>query len=277
MRSVLAFFLLLCVGVGAQTLEGGQVYSGPLKLTAPNLGASLMLPSGYRAQLASKQGPLIVQSDDDSHRMYLEANVSVIGNPVAMLLQKREYYGLRLFSPMQVKRMRPSLYYRLYDILDESRFTQALVYLVLGPQGRAIELIGFFENGGYEGMRQTMMTMADSISFTSLRVLPKQTSSLYLQLAGGHFVFYERHGSFSEKRELWLCRNADALLHGAYSTANRTSRSTASRRGSWELDEQTLTVKFGDGSFERYRVSKEANTLLFDGAQTFRLPSHACK
>ena len=276
-RMLTLVLLLLLAPSRAQMLETGTVYTGPLKLTAVNLGASMMLPSGWEAQLVSERGPLVLQSRTDASRILMEANVSVTGDPTALLEEKKEYYGLELFSPTQVKRMRPSLYYRLYQVSGSDTFSQALLYLVLGPQGRAVLLYGFFAPGGYDAMRQTMMTFSDSLGFTAMRALPKQLTMLYMQLEDGHFVFYARRGSFSEKREVWLCRGGSAILKGIYTVANNTSRRTLVRRGSWSLDDDRLVLELTDGSVERYRVTKEQNTLFFDGAQTFRLPNHGCR
>lgn len=269
--------MLLGIWLHAQTLAVGELYTGPMKLSAPNLGASLMLPSGWEAQLVSQRGPLVLQSREDSSRILMEANVSVTGNPAAMLGEKLEYYGLELFSATQIKQMRTSLYYRLYQVRGSDTFTQALLYVVVGSQGRAILLYGFFDLDGYVPMRQTMMTLSDTMGFTPIRALPHQMTQLYLQLASGHFVFYEKKGSFSEKRELWLCRDGRAFLRGSYAVANTTSRQTVQRRGSWSLDGDRLVLELSGGFRQRYRVSKENNTLLFDGAQTFRLPNHACE
>ena len=274
-----ALVLLLLMALGAlraEELAPGTVYSGPVKLSAPNLGASLMLPLGWDAQLATPAGPLVLQSRTSSSRILMEANISVTGDPLGMLDEKMEYYGLDLYSPVQIKHMRPSIYYRLYQVDGSQTFSQALLYLVLGTQGRAVLLYGFFDSGEYETMRQMMMTLSDSLGFTAIRVLPQQMSGLYLQLEGGHFVFYERQGSFSEKREVWLCRDGRATLKGVYTVANNTSRTTTTRRGKWHLDGRKLVLEFGDGSAERYRVTKTENTIFFGGAQTFRLPNYAC-
>ena len=269
--------LLLFLGVSrAELLETGRVYTGPLKLTALNLGASMMLPEGWEGQLVADAGPLVLQSRTDASRILMEANVSITGDPTAMLGEKKEYYGLELFSPTQIKRMRPSLYYRLYQVKGSDTFSQALVYLVVGTQDRAVVLYGFFTPGGYDTMRQTMMTFSDSLGFTAMRALPEQMTQLYLQLEDGHFVFYARRGSFSEKREVWLCRSGDAVLKGIYTVANNTSRSVTVRRGKWSMQDDRLVLEFTDGVSERYRVTKEENTLFFDGAQTFRLPNHGC-
>ena len=270
--------LLLLSGVShAQMLETGTVYTGPVKLTAVNLGASMMLPSGWEAQLVSERGPLVLQSRSDASRLLMEANVSIAGSPTALLGEKMAYYGLELFSSTQVKRMRPSLYYRLYQVRGSETFSQALLYLVLGPQGRAVLLYGFFAPGGYDTMRQTMMTFSDSLGFTPMRALPQQLSQLYMQLDGGHFVFYARRGSFSEKREVWLCRGGNAVFKGIYTVANNTSRRAVVRRGKWSLQDEFLVLELSDGALERYRVTKEENTLFFDGAQTFRLPNYGCR
>lgn len=261
----------------ARALQIGEIYSGPEKLSAPNLGASLMLPGGWNAQLQDPKGPLILQSQTDSSRIMVEANVSVYGNPADMLREKMVYYGLDLFSPSQIKQMRPSMMYRLYRVEGSETFSQALVYLILGTQKRAVLLYGFFDPEHYASMRQTMLTLADSLGFTTIRNLPKHLSSRHMQLSGGHYVFYERRGSFSEKRELWLCGDGTAVLKGTYAAANDTTRTAIVRRGSWHLEQEWLRIVLQDGTQERYRVLQENNTLYFDKAQTFRLPNHLCR
>ena len=275
-RMVTLVLLLLSGVLRAEMLETGKVYTGPLKLTSFDLGASMMLPAGWEAQLAAETGPLVLQSRADASRILLEANVSVTDDPTMILGEKKAYYGLDLFSSTQIKRMRPSLYYRLYQVEGSDTFSQALLYLVLGPQGRAVLLYGFFAPGGYDTMRQTMMTFSDSLGFTAMRALPEQLTHLYLQLEDGHFVFYARRGSFSEKREVWLCRSGDAVLKGIHTVANKTSRSVVVHRGKWFLQDDRLVLEFTDGTAERFRVTKEQNTLYFDDAQTFRLPNHGC-
>ena len=269
--------LLLLTSLQAELLEMGTVYTGPKKLTAIDLGASMMLPAGWEAQLASERGPLVMQSLSGNTRILLEANMSVTGNPAAFLEEKKLYYGLELFSPTQIKRMRPSLYYRLYQVEGSDTYSQALLYLIIGPQGRSVLMYGFFEPGDYDTMRQTMMTFSDTLGFTAMRALPQQMSRLYMQLENAHFVFYARRGSFSERREVWLCRSGSAILKGIYTVANNTSRRAIVRKGQWSFADNVLTLALNDGSVERYRVSKQENTLYFDDAQTFRLPNYGCK
>jgi len=276
-RTLLLALLLIGVVLHSEELEVGKVYTGPVKLSAPNFGASLMLPDGWDAQLVKQRGPLVLQSRSDSSRILMEANLSVTGSALALLGEKIEYYGLELFSPAQIKHMRPSQYYRLYQVEGSDTFSQALVYLVLGTQGRAVLLYGFFTPGGYEAMRQTMMTLSDTMGFTAIRALPTQLTSLYMQIQGGHFVFYERRSSFSEKRELWLCLSGETLLKSTQASANKTTRVKIGRRGKWRLEGNRLILEFVDGTEERYRVTQEQNTLYFDGAQTFRLPNYACQ
>jgi hypothetical protein len=274
------FFLaiLLLAGVlQADTLRPGEIYSGPMKLSGSNLGASMMLPSGWIAQLQGSKGPLVLQSSSEESRIMIEANVSVFGNPARLLGEKQEYYGLKLFSATQIKQMRPSLMYRLYRVEGSSTFTRAIVYLIAGSGGRAVLLYGFFEPGQYAAMRQTMMTLADSFSFTAMRTLPEHMTSRHMQMAGGHYVFYERRGSFSEKREVWLCSDGTALFKGTYATANETTRGTVVRRGNWRLEGEQLILALEQGQQERYTITQEHNTLYFDKAQTFRLPNNICK
>ncbi|WP_345970596.1 hypothetical protein WCX72_02020 [Sulfurimonas sp. HSL1-6] len=273
----LTLLLLFLPGIlAAETLSAGRVYTGPQKLSAPNLGASLMLPAQWQAQLVGERGPLVLQSPDGAGRILMETNTSVLGDPRQMLPQQMRYYGLELRSPSQIAALRPSLLYRLYRVQGEEAFTRALIHVVLGPQGRAVVLYGFFTPEGYEGMRQTMITLGDSIGFTPLRALPAHAEGLYQRVDGGHFVFYLNSGAFTEKREVWLCRNGDTLLRGVHTVANETSRQRVLRRGEWHLEGDDLLLNFGDGSKERYRVRLENNTLYFGGAQTFRLPNHTC-
>ena len=271
----IAFFLVTTSL--AEVLRTGEVYAGPTKLTAANLGASFMLPEGWRAGLKGPNGPLVLQSVQERERILMEGNVSVTGDTTALLPEKMEYYGLKLFSPMQVKRMRPSLYYRLYQVDGSASFSQCLLYVVLGSQGRAVLLYGFFTPGHYEPMRHMMMRLSNTLSFTPIKALPHQLTNLYMLLSGGHFVFYERTGSYSEKREAVLCRDGKALLQGTYTVANKTSRTTLRKKGRWRLQGKDLVMEFNDGTAEKYRISKEQNTLMFDKAQVFRLPNHTCE
>ncbi len=276
-RIYIVTLMLLCGVLQADALRIGEIYSGPKKLSAPNLGASLMLPAGWEAQLQGPKGPLVLQSRDEESRIMVEANVSVTGNPAFLLGEKQEYYGLELFSVTQIKRMRPSLMYRLYRVEGSKTFSQALVYLIVGSQGRAVLLYGFLAPEHYATMRQTIISLADSLSFTSMRTLPKHMTNRHMQIAGGHYVFYERRGSFSEKREVWLCRDGSAMLKGTYAVANETTRTTIARRGSWRLDSERLILRLGGGLQEDYKITQEHNTLYFDKAQTFRLPNHYCE
>lgn len=273
----ITLFLLLLGLLRAETLHVGKVYTGPQKLTAPNLGASFMLPEHWEAQLQSARGPLVLQSRDDTSRIMLEANVSVIGNPAALLGEKKTYYGLELYSPTQIKRLRPSLLYRFYRVRGSEAFSQALVYVVSGSQGRAVLLYGFTTGGASIDMRRMMLSLANSLSFTAIKALPHQMTSLYLKLASGHFVFYAHRGSYNEKRELWLCRDGTARFKGTYAVANETSRQTFAMGGIWRLEGEYLALEMAGGIRERYRVTQENNTLFFDRAQTFRLPNHLCK
>lgn len=261
----------------AESLQTGIVYRGPVKLTAENLGASFMLPEGWKGELVHAKGPMVLQDTESTSRILLEANVSVIGNPIAMLGQKRVYYDMSLFSPTQVKRMSSSLYYRHYRVKGSDTFKEALIYLVLGSQDRAVLLYGFFEEGMLDRMRHTMISLSERLSFTVLRALPKQMTDLYLRLENAHLVFYERIGSYSEKREVWLCRNKEALLKGTYASDNRMARYVRSYRGQWRLDAQTLSIEVSPELVFRYEVTLQGANLLIDGEQTFRLPNSLCE
>jgi hypothetical protein len=276
-RAAFLIMLLIASVLRADELESGKVYTGPMKLSAPNLGASLMLPKEWQAQLVSARGPLVLQSQASASRILVEANVSVIGNPLAMLSEKMEYYGLDLLSLAQIRKVSATQYYRLYQVSGSPDFSQALLYLVLGSQKRAVLLHGFFVPGEYDSIRRIMMALSDSLGFTTIRALPWQMGTLYLQIGGGHFVFYERRSSFSEKREVWLCRNGKVIFKGQYTVANNTSRTTEVRRGKWHLDGNRLVLDLEGGMRKRYRVTMKENTLFFDGSQTFRLPNYGCK
>lgn len=276
MRVLIGFWLLLSPLLWADELQTGVVYRGPLKLTAHTLGASFMIPSGWKGELVDSAGPMVLEDTHSRSRILMEANVSVVGNPVVLLAQKLTYYDLSLFSPTQIKKMRPSLYYRQYRVTGSDTFKQALLYLVVGTQGRAVVLYGFFEEGMYDTMRQTMMMLAERLSFTPIRALPKHMKDMFMRMEGGHFVFYERIGSFSERREVWLCRSQEALFKGTYSGDNHTARFVRSYRGTWHLEDEDLVIEVSDNLQFRYPLSLQDNNLLIDGVQSFRLPNHMC-
>jgi len=270
-------FLLAAGALWAEALQPGRIYSGPMKLSAPDLGASMRLPPEWEAQIPSPRGPLVLQARGNLLRILIEGNAAAVTAPEALLPERLDYYGLRLVSSAQITAMRTSLLYRLYRVEGSGEFSRALLYAVGGPQGRAVVLYGFFNPGGYETMRRTMLSLADSIGFTPMRALPKQMSGLFQRIAGGHFVFYDRRGSYSEKREVWLCRGGDALLKGVQTARNEMARVTVSRRGTWRLEDGNLLLEFAEGSPERYRVTVKGNTLYFNEAQTYRLPNHTCE
>lgn len=87
----------------------------------------------------------------------------------------------------------------------------------------------FFTPEGYDGMRQTIISVGDSIGFTALRALPSHMEGIYQRITGGHFVFYQNSGTFTEKREVWLCRSgkAETGVRNATPFARIATRSTS--------------------------------------------------
>lgn len=258
----------------AQTLQSGVRYNGPVKLDVEALSVSFQLPPDWHAELMTPQGPLSLRPEQGDAEILMEANGTLVANPLRLLDQHIAIYGLSLHSIAGIEQIRAALYRRHYLVADRLDYTEATCFLAVGSQQRGLLIRGFYNEALREPVRHALLAIATSVSFTPLRKLPGQRE-LQAALENAHLVFYEKVGPVSEKRELWLCRDRHAVMESVHSAMMHARRITLRQSGTWNFDPPMLTLEF-DGMTRAFEVSRDDRELLIRGDRTFRLPNRLC-
>lgn len=259
-----------------EELQTGLRYEGPKKLTSPVLSVSFELPERWSAEFLTPEGPLSVMAEDDGAEILMEGNATMVADPISLLSWQKKLYGLTLRSYSGIEQVSASVYRRRYGVQEPARYSDAMIYLVVGSQDRGVVLNGFFNDEMRAKTLHALMAMATSISYAPLRALPRH-GDLALALGNAHFVFYEQVGNISEKREIWLCRNRKVRLVSVHSALMNNQRVTLSKKGHWHFDDPTLTLVLNDDSNQTFQIGRYRKTVTFDGHRTFRLPNVLCR
>ena len=278
MRPLILLLLFLWTTLSSVEIEKDMQYNGPLKLSATAYGVAFALPEGWSAQLLSGKGPFFLQKDDSSMQVVMKTQ-SIGLSEVSHYLNRKFQYdsGVKLFPSKRIRQISSTVYRRTYIVNGSDFSNEASVYVVLGPQGRGVVMTGFYAVEDAVDMENFMLKMAVSIGFTALRQQSNADTPFAQELEGEHFIFYENSGTFSEKREIWLCRDRTFILKSHKTVASSNSKIKVVEHGKWSVESGSLRLYFSNGSKTGYRLSREYRALLVNGQRVYRLKNSYCQ
>ncbi len=265
--------LLATITVLSAQLEIGATYKGPKKITILDGSISLGLLDGWSATLVDKNGPLIISSDHGDAEIILQTDIRANIQTQELLHNSIEFYDLILDANDQIRPISSHIYHRTYSLQHSKIYTDADLYLVRGSHYRAVILYGFFTPQTRVLAQDTLLHISQTVTFTHL---PPTKSRLDAMLRGNHFVYYERMGSYSEKRELWLCSDDTMMIHSTRSSLNSGTRVQVSQTGKWSLEDTTLYLHIDDNA-QKHNITTNQHTIFIDEEQTFKLSNSYCR
>ena len=276
MRLLLGLLVLATLIFGVE-LESDKIYSGPEKLTAPSLGASMGLPYHWKAVAKKGEGLLLFQeSTEDTivmrpKKMNAAEAISYLNVP--HYLNK----DLKIFPQGRIVKLNAHIYRRAYNSGGDESRASVLIYIILGPQERAVVMRAHYDKAHENSIKSTTMYIAQTLGFTPTEQLKNALDDLEMRLNGGHFVYTERTGDYDEKRELWLCSDRRYLLREERIVAGKMSRIKDRKRGEWSVENAHLILRGDEGLDRLIGISLKDKALLFDGHRSYELANHHCK
>lgn len=274
-RSLQLFFLLLSVTLFAVELERGHTYSGPLKLTAKSLGVGLGLLNTWRAELP-KSGGMQLSREASAIRIDIHAQEFEPHDAIDYLSLPVQFRStLMLYPEKRIIRLSATKYRRSFNVSGGKE--SALLYIVLGPQRRAAVLTGVAPAEELTAMRNSMLSIANTITFTQIKPPAEMAGSLRKKITGGHYIYYESVDGHNEKREIWLCSEGKFVLKGARAIASNTSTISTTYQGRWLVKKEDLILQFVDGSQTSITLRQVDSALFFGEQRTYPMKNGVCR
>lgn len=274
-RSLQLFLLLLSVTLFAVELERDHTYSGPLKLTVRSLGVGLGLPNGWRAELPTGGG-MRLSREASAIRMDIHAQEFEPHDAIDYLSLPVQFRStLMLFPEKRIVRLSGTKYRRSFNVSGGKE--SALLYIVLGPQRRAAVLTGVAPEEELTAMRNSMLSIANTITFTQIKPPAEMVGSFRKKIDGGHYIYYETVDGHNEKREIWLCSEGKFVLKGARAIASNTSTVSMTYQGRWHVKKKELILQFVDGSQKSIMLHQVDNALFFGEQRTYPMRNAVCR
>lgn len=276
MRLLLGLLVSATLIFGVE-LESDKTYRGPEKLTASSLGASMGLPHLWKAVAKKGEGLLLFQENTNdtivmrSKKMTAAEAISYLNVP--HYLNK----DLKIFPQEHIVKLNARIYSRAYSPGGDAGRASVLLYIVLGPQERAVVMRAHYDKAHESSIKSTTMYIAQTLGFTPTRQLKNALDDLEMRLKGGHFVYTERMGDYDEKRELWLCSDKRYLLREEHIVAGKMSWTEDRKRGEWSVENAHLILQGEDGLDRLIGIALQDKALLFDGHRSYELANHHCK
>lgn len=255
-------------------LQRGQQYSGPVKLTAQSLGVGMGISSGWSAFLP-KKGGLEVDSADKRMQITMRSRAFNKEDAIKFLTFPVEHEEQLLFPSERIIELTPTKLRRHFRISGKEG--EAYIYVVLGPQDRAVVMTGMAPTELIDNLQSEMFSIANTITFTQIKPLMDDSNPLKRRLSGGHFVYYESVGQFNEKREVWLCSNGQFVMRAHQYVGTAGTREIYEYRGSWTVDEMVLKFNMKDGSQKKVYLREEGSAIFFNEKRCYKLRNRVCK
>lgn len=269
--------LLLTVAVmlPAVELERHHTYTGPLKLTVQSLGAGLGLPGDWSAALP-ESGGLHLSKKGSGIVVEIRAKEFDMRDALAYLSMPVQFEpGAMLFPEKRIVRLSQTKYRRSFIVSGGKK--NAMLYIVLGPQRRAVVLTGLALPDEFHVMQTNMLSIANTITFTQIKPSSETASTFKKRIAGGHYIYYETINAHSEKREIWLCSDGRFSLKGERAVASGTSTLSVDYEGRWHLKDHDLILQFVDGSQKTMRLHQLDTILFFDNQRSYKMKNRVCR
>ncbi len=275
MRLLLSFFLLTTMLLSVE-LKLDEIYSGPKKLTVSYLGVSMGLPRHWEAVAKKGEGLLLFQKETKDTMRLTPKSMNL--SEAAVYLNESHYLnGKKVFPQERIVKLNSRIYYRSYTSQGGYERASHLIYLILGPQDRAVVMKVQYDRAHESAIKATAMSTVQALSFTPTKQLKNALHSLEMRLKGAHVAYVKRDGAYDDKRELWLCSNRRYLLQEERTVAGGMSRVQERKFGRWTVENKQLILQGDDGLDRLINVKLQDNALLFDGHRSYELRNHQCK
>ncbi len=276
MRLLFSFFLFTTLLTGVE-LELETNYEGPKKLTVSQLGISMGLPRHWDAVAKKGEGLLLFQKSTKD-TMLLRAK-SLSREEGATYLNEPHYLAnkIKVFPQERIVKLSSRIFRRAYTAQGGYDRASHLIYVVFGPQDRAVVMKVKYDRDNETAIKASSMYVVQAISFTPTRQLKNALRDLGMRLKGAHFAYVKRDGAYDEKRELWLCSNRRYLIKEDRTVAGGRSRVHEQKYGKWSVENEQLILQGDDGLDRLIEVKLQNNALIFDGHRSYELKNHQCQ
>lgn len=275
-RLLMGFFLFTMVLSGVE-LALDKTYTGPKKLTVSQLGVNVGLPHHWNAVAKKGEGLLLFQKDTNDTMRLRAADMNA--DTALNYLSEPHYLNNRdkIFPQEQIIRLSSRIFRRVYAVDGGENRPLVLLYVVLGPQERAVVMRISYDRANDSAIRATSMNIVQAISFTPTKQLKNALQDLEMRLTGAHITYARRDGAYEDMRELWLCSNRQFRLEEERTLSNGMSRVKERRSGRWSVENKVLILQGDDGLDRMITVEIEDKALMFDGQRGFELENHRCR
>ena len=276
MRLLFSFFLFATLLTGVE-LELDTNYEGPKKLTVSQLGISMGLPRHWDAVAKKSEGLLLFQKETKD-TMLLRAK-SLSRDEGVSYLNEPHYLAnkIKVFPQERIVKLNSRIFRRAYTAQGGYDRASYLIYVVLGPQNRAVVMKIRYDKSNETAIKATSMNIVQALSFTPTKQLQNALHDLEMRLKGAHVAYVKRDGAYDEKRELWLCSNRRYLIKEDRTVAGGMSRMTEQKFGKWSVENSQLILQGDDGLDRLIDVNIQDNALIFDGHRSYELKNHQCQ
>ena len=274
---ILISFLLLTLSLFSVELELGKTYEGPVKLTVSSLGANMGVPPRWSAVAQRGRGLLLFQESSADTILLREKELNV--NTAIAYLNETHYVGnnIKIFPQERIVKLNPHIFRRVYTSNGGAERASHLIYIIVGPQSRAVVMNISYDPKNESAIKATSMNIAQALSFTTTRQLKSLETNLGTRLKGIHIAYIKRDGAYDEKRELWLCSNRRYLIQEDRTVAGGMSRVKEQKLGNWSFENAQLILQGDDGLDRFIKVELKDNALLFDGIRGYELNNRKCQ
>ncbi len=276
MRLLLSFFLFTAILFGVE-LELDKNYSGPKKLTVSDLGISMGLPKHWEA-VAKKGEGLVLFQKETKDTMLLRSKSLNTSKAIDYLNEPHFLKNkIKIFPQDRIVQLNSRIYRRAYTSNGGQGRASVLLFVILGPQERAVVMTVQYDSAHDSAIKATGMNIVQALSFTPTRQLKNSMRNLESRLRGAHVVYVKRDGAYDDKRELWLCSNQRYLIQEDRTVAGGMSRVQEQKYGKWTVENEQLILQGDDGLDRFINVKLQDNALLFDDLRSYELRNHQCK
>jgi len=276
MRIILSF-LLFTISLFSVELELNKTYEGPVKLTVSSLGANMGVPPHWKAM--AKQGEGLVLFQESSKDTMLLRSKQFTVNGALNYLNETHYLkqNIKIFPQERIVKINQHIFRRAFTSNGGSDRASHLLYIVVGPQSRAVVINATYDKKNESAIKAISMNIAQALSFTATPQLKTLERNLGSRLKGLHVAYIKRDGAYDEKRELWLCSNRRYLIQEDRTVAGGMSRVKEQKLGYWAFENQQLVLQGDDGLDRLIKVELKDSALLFDGIRGYELNNRKCQ
>jgi len=273
---IIYFLMLLNTLVFSVELSLNKSYEGPVKLTVSSLGINMGVPSRWQAIAESSKGLKLSQKKSEDVMVLRAKELSI--NEVANYLSAPHYLqnNIKIFPEGRIVTINSRIYRRLYAVTGGQGREAVLIYVILGPQNRAVTMRIVYDKSHDSSIKATSMNIVQSLSFTPTKQLSSRRS-IEARLKGLHVSYMQRDGAYDDKRELWLCSNKRYMILEERTVAGGMSRMHEKKLGQWFFENSHLILRADDGLERLIKIELKDKALLFDGIRSFELKNHTCQ